>query len=1141
MFSILTAFPNNSHGMDQAFKGHCEKERNTYSKQSREKIKQAARKLSRGNVQAKKERPAHEVASIVKSHLKDDQGGMLFKNLDPYQHGHITEDDFMHILSTKNTGLSRSEMKEVAHQLDCDRSGLLNYSNIHSSLQNLSETKVESETNSYSKAYEESKRIDVPTGDASSNGSYSKNFEESKLQKSHKTAPADSLKEPSTQQLGYDGLQQYLDFQSKVNSEAEIIAQKKSANESRYGDAFDRVTLMEKPSNNFAPKVSVKVHDNVTRYSKGSGNIPQYTAAANINDVVFNHFVAGRTGKRDEAVFGEDEVIGTLDYEKVGGLLGDENKEESYNEPSYTKTFESLKSAISDKPSGAKAHHQTSHHKSFVPLPTTKVTGGVDPDERMYLGNPNSARNRNSRAFHNSFIFDHRVPARLRRNEKRSHSAPPGRRHFNHIDNKKSSDSEFNDPRVESVGSLFNFLSTASDTHSVVPSPVRVHSRRNVQRDDPERKKLAEFACAPGSPPKKKDRPDANSIKRSMNTLITQCNNHSKLKILNHKLKRIDVSNSGYVNKSEFASALREMGVKISPSQVTTLYEANAKDNVGLGIDQCSSLKLCSHQRGINVQDFIQKMRTRASSNMMSARDGAECHSTFHEKTPLEREDDRVWKKLVETLSEENITGKRIIANFFREAQVNHDNEVSADKLYNELNYVGAKLDDVEYRNMLSNIKRKPNGTVDVDDFAREYHKRSMESRDSDKWMTLMPSLAHKENPNVEAKGEQFKRVLKTQKKHFVKKIGAESANDPLRRTADFTQRLNNPVVAATNSLEKSHVPSCLTMSDAKEFREERLKWSKLSNTFLQHKNTLLSAFGGAEGVHKPLSDKSMKDKLYEAGVLLGNDDLKILQSYTKTSTSHEKEKELTFGKMCSAMGLNLDRDNRQRMTLTSSSDFQRDCGIFGSSSSSILSSPNYQSSMLTASTLDDKFVKGNRKKRVDDETGLPMKGAPQPLNAASEFWKMKHVPEIKMMPAKQLSYHQRLGLPESSFNTTSVNGSSGRGFTSLRQLKEERKRSSSAPPRYSTISRNSEEQFLARSHMWQRESRVEGRNLTKNPVSSTAGPSRFAAAPLAEYISMKQQQKLQGSVGNADNSAPMTTQDLQVSYSSTSEVDTQK
>mmetsp|Transcript_14535 Transcript_14535/g.27191 ORF Transcript_14535/g.27191 Transcript_14535/m.27191 type:complete len:1219 (+) Transcript_14535:99-3755(+) len=1171
-------YPNNSHGIDQAFKGHCDVERHTFANHSRDlvrKTSEALDKLSTSNcahrIRAKPSRPTHEAAAVITQHLKeDDQGGMLYKNLDPYQHGHITQDDFMHILSTKNTGLSRKEMKAVAKSLDTDRSGLLSYSNLYSSLENISsppKAASSSSSEGYSKVFEESKRVErtKSSDNFDSGSSYMKAFDESR---SVSSAPKLSDKAPPPIEVAepykpYDGLEQYFNYQTKIDNERREIEEKKAVNESKYGDAFDRVTLIEKPSNNFAPNTSVKVKDNVERYARGSGNIPSYSTPASINDVVFNRFVVGRDGKKADEVFHTEDVIGTVAYDDVNDILSPKESDgnKSDDASSYSKTFKSLRSTLSPQKKNEggefsrRERPHSAHHRSFVPLPTKKVTGAADPYERNFIGNPNTGRNRNSRAFHNSFIYDHSVPARLRRNSGRSHSAPPGKRHYG---GESHEIADAKDARLDSVGSLFRYIRDceSGNKSTSLPSPVRVNQKRmsssasvggGSYKGEPERKKFADFACAPALPPKKKVTADSDTIKKSLNTLTAQLNNHSKIKILNHKMKKIDVSKSGYVNKSEFSSALKEMGVKISPQQVTTLYEQNAKDNVELDATKNTSLKLCSHQRGINVEDFIQKMRTRTSSSMLAARHHLE--DTSHtvivptdesSQTPLEREDTRVWKKVVEALSEENSGGKRIIADFFKDAQLNHDNAVPADKLYEELNHIGSKVNDVEFKNMLSNVKRTDNGDVDVDDFSREYHKRSVECRDNDKWMTFMPALSSAP-PTVEVQGAKLKRVLKTQKKHFIKKQGAESAkNDPNYRTGDFNDRLNDPVVSATHSFEKGHVPACLTMSDAKEFRLERLKWSKLSSKFLNHKNSLLNAFGGEEGINAPLTETAMKDKLYEAGVLLGNDDIKILQSYAITSSkTSEGNKDLTFGKMCSSMGLNLEKDNRRRMTLSSSADFESDSGIFGSATRSLLSNPNFQSTMLATTPSDIKLINGNRKKRLDNETGKPMAGAPKnmPSGSASEFWEMKHVPEIKCLPAEKLSYHQRLGLPKSTFESTgtSINGSSGRGFTSLRQIKEERKRSSSAPPRYSTLNRSlTEEQNNARAHVWERDS--VGRQQAKvSAAPLTGGPSRFASAPLAEYITMRQQQRMTTTTiaDGSGNNAPMTTMDLQVSHTS--------
>ena len=503
--------------MDQAFKGHCEVERHTFANQSRDMVRQASRVLDKLSSvtspqrnKAKKSRPTHEVASIMTNHLKEDQGGMLFKNLDPYQHGHITQDDFIHILSTKNTGLSRAEMKEMAHELDKDRSGLLNYSNMYSTLDTLQKPPAiansSSKGDSYSRAYEESKRGD--------SNSYSQNFEESKepASSSNPDSAQSPAPVPAPVAQPYDGHQQYLRCQEKIEKEKQDIAGKKERNESRYGDAFDRATLMEKPSNSFAPHISVKATDNVSRYARGSGNIPSYKTPANMNDIVFNRFVAGRTGEKVEAVFGDDEVVGTLDFDKIGGFISDDKDVNSDDASSYTQAYESLKTTLThgaekENPASSSGKHppHSHHHKSFVPLPTSKVTGGVDSEERMFLGNSNTGRNRNSRAFHNSFIFDHRVPARLRRPERhRSHSAPPGKRHFDTVDNKKINVPGINDPRLESVGSLLHYLSNATEKHDVMPSPVRVNqNKRDEKVGEPERKKFADFACAPPSPRKK--------------------------------------------------------------------------------------------------------------------------------------------------------------------------------------------------------------------------------------------------------------------------------------------------------------------------------------------------------------------------------------------------------------------------------------------------------------------------------------------------------------------------------------------------------------------------------------------------------------------------------------------------------------
>jgi len=296
------------------------------------------------------------------------------------------------------------------------------------------------------------------------------------------------------------------------------------------------------------------------------------------------------------------------------------------------------------------------------------------------------------------------------------------------------------------------------------------------------------------------------------------------------------------------------------------------------------------------------------------------------------------------------------------------------------------------------------------------------------------------------------------------------------------------------NSSPQESVPSCLTLADTQEFRKERLKWSKLRDHLVDKRNDMLKAFGGPDQVKKKLSPPEIRDRLYQAGVFLGDDDFKLLQSYAATSTSAGTKatahgecpstQQIEVSSIFESVGLVTEVDSRKRAVVTSSRDIDRDGGVFSSSEKSLLAHPTYRSSMLTSSLSDLKEVKGNQKRRFDPVSGLPLdKNAVGSFQMKpSEFWKFEHVGELTHITGDQRLHR----------NGSSVSGHKYQG-TSLRQLQQQRdarKRSSSAPPggNRGTSSSN---------YLWQGQREERGRNRDI-PVS------RFAATPLAQYMAAK-------------------------------------
>ena len=118
--------------------------------------------------------------------------------------------------------------------------------------------------------------------------------------------------------------------------------------------------------------------------------------------------------------------------------------------------------------------------------------------------------------------------------------------------------------------------------------------------------------------------------------------------------------------------------------------------------------------------------------------------------------------------------------------------------------------------------------------------------------------------------------------------------------------------------------------------------------------------------------------------------------------------------------------------------------------------------------------------RRYDLESGKPLNGRGADNVPTSEFFQLKHIPEITFLPATN-SAKSRCDF------ATPTHKSQG---TSLRELQRQRdrKRSSSAPPR----STNSDS--TSSGYLWQ-----------KAEKGTTVPISRFASTPLAQYIAMRQ------------------------------------
>lgn len=165
---------------------------------------------------------------------------------------------------------------------------------------------------------------------------------------------------------------------------------------------------------------------------------------------------------------------------------------------------------------------------------------------------------------------------------------------------------------------------------------------------------------------------NASTLQMSLNTLTSQMNSHSKMKIFEHKMKQFDISQSGYINKSEFISSLNRAGINLSPEQIHSIYESHAKEPT---TKTSTSIKLSDREdKGILISEFIHKLQTRISTPALQSKflkddTLTRGNKSIIKETPLEKSDRMNWKKVVETLNSKNLDTKRSLE-FFKNLQV---------------------------------------------------------------------------------------------------------------------------------------------------------------------------------------------------------------------------------------------------------------------------------------------------------------------------------------------------------------------------------------------------------------------------------------------------------------------------------------
>jgi Ca2+-binding EF-hand superfamily protein len=460
-----------------------------------------------------------------------------------------------------------------------------------------------------------------------------------------------------------------------------------------------------------------------------------------------------------------------------------------------------------------------------------------------------------------------------------------------------------------------------------------------------------------------------STIHRSLNTLLSQANSYSKMKIFEHKMKQYDISHSGYINKSEFISSLTRSGIHLSPEQAHQIFETYAQKPK---TPTSNSISLSDHDaRAIPISEFISKLQTRISTPSLqkkflkehpggatSTPSNGGAHLVSH--TPLQQSNQMNWKKVIQTLNSKELDTKRSLE-FFKDLQLHHHNEISSGALLRELHSLGVQLHEVEYQSLISGVKKTAAGNLDMTDFTKQLYLQNKLVEKQEKTVALMPSLEHTSDSlskhyevmkilEKQAQEDETNRSMKRhsqQKKHFHDQQGKEttplsrararhgsySHSDTItsngggngslelqkrREYLELFQQVPSATSAADNASVTS-VPTCLLNGNSMDTKRERLRWFKLKDSIVKKRNDLLVTFGGGGSTElkQEYDPTQIRDKFAQVGLQFGDEDFKLFHSYVQSSstkgTAAGAGGKMNFEQICDSLGVTVNTDTTRR------------------------------------------------------------------------------------------------------------------------------------------------------------------------------------------------------------------------------------
>ena len=398
---------------------------------------------------------------------------------------------------------------------------------------------------------------------------------------------------------------------------------------------------------------------------------------------------------------------------------------------------------------------------------------------------------------------------------------------------------------------------------------------------------------------------------------------------MQHQLRKIDISGSGAVSKSEFEAVLVKCSVLLSKKDVDALFATHAHS----GREQFqTSIKL--NEQYLNIDSFVSGLRDHASSSavdyLIKGSQGIDHprRKTDHEKliqqkkhnfevqtaesssmlnstigikrdnsentvlTELEKEHKRIVRKVFESNSDPG--SARYRTQFIYDVAL-AGGKVRAHDLLDHLNRTGSKLSEPEFNHLVSKMNIDDQGNLE---FARFTDMISQESHEMHN------------NGDLGRLGIGISNQNQRRHDHF------KEGNSP-KKTAAAVGSGGRPDLGSTqHSLIAFERGNARDDIDRREVNKNRLNWCKVVEHVRSNKENLEKVVKSQE-LKVPLSTTELGRVLASAGIRLGASDVKLLESHCKgvnrTTSGNSTDGLITIEAVCNSIGIKTKSNDREQ------------------------------------------------------------------------------------------------------------------------------------------------------------------------------------------------------------------------------------